>query len=58
MAAMIGLRIIFTQDFLSERNTGCIPEGRQSCVQTRLKQGREHYCPIELLAKDLFPLFP
>ncbi len=42
MTAMIGQSIVYTRAFLTERNTGCIPEGRKSRVYTMIKQGREY----------------
>ncbi len=61
---MIGQSIDYIREILTERNTGCIPEGRKHRVPSRIKQGREciheksglgnHYLLIPALDKPEF----
>jgi len=36
---MIAQRTVFTKDFLTERNTGCLFEGIKFFVGTKIKRG-------------------
>ncbi len=36
---MIAQRFVFTRDFLTERNTDCLSEGRKILVKTKIKRG-------------------